>query len=135
MILLELTKKEAEVIRQALALKKDLPPKDGIGLTEKEKEDKFSDLVLAKLEAASQPKQDALLSYKDLFLIIDSAKQNYLNLSPDLHISNKKVEENDFKHIALANAVIVWLSSKSLLKRLAKFDFTDSSCQYESAVE
>ncbi len=73
------------------------------------------------------------ITAKDLFLIISLAKDQYKLLPNGLHISGKLVEENDFKHIALANAVIMWLNRNGALKKLAKFDYTDHSAQYEES--
>ena len=75
--------------------------------------------------------QELVITYKDLFHLVSLAKGQYLLLPNDLHISDVRVEENDYKHIALANAVIMWLNNKNALNKIARFDYTDKSCQYE----
>jgi hypothetical protein len=84
---------------------------------------------------STEPKEEFLISAKDLAFIVAQAKTEYVHLPGDLHISNQKVEEKDFKHISLANAVIMWLNSKGLLNKLVKFDYTDQSSQYEETDE
>ena len=137
-ILLELTPKEAEVVGQALINEKyrlEDEAKSSIGKAELEKNVERCNRIWSKLGAASQPQEEVLITASDLFFLISSAKSEYRGLRADLYVSNKRVEESDFKHISLANAVIMWLNSKNLLKRVAKFDFTDLSSQYEESEE
>jgi hypothetical protein len=72
---------------------------------------------------------------KDLFSIVSMSKQEIVRLPSNLHISDQKVEECDYRHIAVANSLIVWLNKNNALKELVEFDFTDHSCDYESNEE
>ena len=133
MILLELTEKEAEFIRNNMLSAEDLLASDesSIGRTDRENQAALCRSIAGKIVEAFVPQKEVLVTFKDLFNIISLTKEQYHKLPSDLHISNKKVEEKDFKHISLANALIMWLNGKNLLKRLARFDFTDESRQYE----
>jgi|ERR1035437_4826517 hypothetical protein len=135
MTLLELTQKEVDFLKEVIALEKESVSKSSSRFTEKQRKTDICDSFLAKVELASQPKSDLPITSDDLFLIVSSAKQKFIGLPSDLYISNKKIEESDFKHIALANAVIMWLNNKDLLKRLVGFDYTDKSYQYETTEE
>ena len=135
-ILLELTPREVEILQAALIKERfywEDSDKLEVGATIAEKSMACCDKIWAKLDNVCQPKQDELITAKDLFNLISSAKGEYQNLNNDLHISNKKVEENYFKYISLANALISWLNSKHLLKRLARFDVTDVSNEFEES--
>ena len=133
-ILLELTEKEAELLGYGLIKEgyywRDADPK-AISRTAKEKNVEICNIVWQKLEEAKQVKEDTLITDKDFKDLISLANGQYARLPLDLHISNIKVEDAHIRLICLANALIMWLNGKSLLKRLAKFDFTDMSCQYE----
>jgi hypothetical protein len=133
MILLELTEKEAEFIRNNMLSAEDLlaSNESSTGRTDRENQVVLCRSIVSKVVNAFVPQKELIITFKDLFYVISSAKEQYHKLHPDLHISNKKIEENDLKHISLANALIMWLNGKNLLKRLARFDFTDESCQYE----
>lgn len=137
-ILVELTEKEVEVIQNGIIKERysisETDPME-IPRTSLEKSMEACHSVWAKLDEAKQGKPDLLITSKDLFYIKSLAKNEYLNLRSDLHISNKIVEQEDFVHISLANALIMWLNGNKLLKRLAKFDFTDHSSQYEEMDE
>lgn len=137
-ILVELTEKEVEALENGL-IKEKASLEDArsseIGKTAIEKKLEGCNSAWAKLDNAKRVKPDAIITNKDLFLIKSMAKSEYNNLSNDLHISKKKVEEEDFVHISLANALIMWLNSKNLLKRLAVFDYTDESFKYDGNEE
>lgn len=135
MIMLEFTEEEVEFINKAI-----LREQSAWDQNEGDHNDQINKIyrcrdILDKILLASLPKTDFLITFKDLNHIISLAKTEYHNLRGDLHISNKRVEESDFKHISLANALVMWLNSNSLLKRLAKFDYTDTSHQYEGEEE
>ncbi len=136
MILLELTEKELEVLKQGLAKEQDSwVDRTDVSNGFRDAVNEVCDSVKAKLDSCAQTRPEVLISAKDLFYLISSAKNEYGHLRADLYISNKRVEENDFKHIALANALIMWLNEKKVLKNLVKFDFTDTSAQYEETEE
>lgn len=78
---------------------------------------------------------DLLITAKDLAEIKSLAIKEYRNLPMTVIISNKVMEQKDLSHISLANALILWLSSKGALSRLAKFDYTDRSFDYEGIEE
>lgn len=137
-ILLELTEKEAEVLANGLIKERySWEGKDPMEVprTIIDKSIEICNSAWAKLDEAKHAKPDLLITAKDLFHIKSLAKNEYLNLRNDLHISNKIVEQEDFVHISLASALIMWLNGKSLLKRLAKFDFTDHSSEFEEMDE
>ena len=136
MILLELTEKEAELV-QKLALNYGLVPrnKEVEDFTDYERRIDNTKNISDKVDLALLPQPEHPITDKDLFHIISMAKDQYLALPADLHISNKKVREDDFKHISLASAVVVWLNSKNLLKRLAGFEFTDHAYDFEDTNE
>ena len=130
-ILLELSEKEAEFIREVIALEKEAVDKSDSMYAEKQRKTGICNSFLAKVDLASLPQEDLLISFKDLNHLVSLAKNEYKGLRSDLHISDKKVDESDYKHISLASAVIMWLNQRGLLKKLARFDYTDNSCQYE----
>src|ERR1700688_1027064 len=136
-ILLELTEKEGDFINKDISVKREVWSKsqDSTGYENRMNLIKTCDILLAKLESASQPQKEVLIVPKDLSYLISLAKNQYKYLSSDIHISGKKVEESDFKHISLAQAVIMWLNSQNLLKREVKFNFTDNSYEYDSIEE
>jgi hypothetical protein len=137
MILLELTEKEAEVIRVAVE-EREIQHTISLQIGKQESDRKILGIcrsILGKLLQAQEPSSDVLLTSKDLFSLISLAKTEYLRLPGNLHISNNVVSENDFKHISFANAVILWLNGHKLLKRLVKFDYTDNSSEFEETEE
>ncbi len=136
-ILLELTEKEAELVQKGVLNRQttwDLDGKDG-DFNDHENHLKRCDTILSKLEKASLPQEDHLITFKDLFYIVSLAKGQYHSLPSNPHLSGKEVKEGDLKHISLANAVIMWLNSNRLLKKLAVFDFTDSGYEFEQTEE
>lgn len=136
MILLELSEKELEVLKQGLIKEKYFwEEKEGISSGLRDDKADLCNSLWAKLDVCDRVKPDILISLKDLFHIVSVAKNEYFNLRADLYVSNKRVEENDFKHIALANSLIMWLNGHRLLKQLVKFDLTDTSSQYEQTEE
>lgn len=137
-ILLELTESEVEVVERAIKIEKNSWLATDIMQASRtliENNTRYCDSVLTKLEVASKPQNDVLIKSKDLFLMISQAKDEYGKIRGDLRISNKPIEEKDFVHIAVANSVIMWLNGKQLLKRLAKFDYTDHSYEFEETEE
>ena len=136
MILLELSEKELELLKQGL-IKQTYWWDDQTSVSDSLREGmvELCNSLWAKLDNSNRTKPDFLISAKDLFYLVSLAKNEYHHLRADLYISNKRVEENDFKHIALASALIMWLNGHRLLKRLVKFDFTDTSAQYEETEE
>jgi hypothetical protein len=87
--------------------------------------------VFDKLEEALRPEYEVLVTAKDLFLIKSMAVGEYGKLSKNVRVSDRDIEQKDFVHVSLANALFLWLNSKGLLKRLVKFDYTDDSSEYE----
>ena len=78
----------------------------------------------------NKPK-DLLITAKDLFDIKGLAKDVYKNIPTNLHISNKKLDEDDFVHYSLANALILWLNKNKALNTNVSFDITDHSGDFE----
>lgn len=138
MILLELTEKEAEIVGNALIkershwVEQDLLE---VGGTVIENNVNLCHKVWAKIDLASQPQHEEVITFNDLFHLISMAKDQYHRLPIGLHISNKEIEQKHYVHISLANALIMWLNEKGLMKRLASFDYTDKSTQYETTEE
>jgi len=134
MALLELTLKEAEMVKNALLAEKSLwkeVDRNWGNRTNADSNADVCDAAIAKVDAACEKQPEVLITNKDLFFIISNAKSFYSNIPSNVYISNKKIEENDFKHIALVNSIVMWLNGKNLVKKLVKFDYTDHSCQYE----
>jgi hypothetical protein len=133
-ILLELTEKEAEVVRNAIERevhywdKFDRRDVSGILI---ENTVNSCRSIQDKIVLASEPSKHVLINKKDFFNIMSIAKGEYLYLNGNIHISGEKIEEKYLVHISIANAVIVWLNNSRLLKKLAVFDYTDHSCDYE----
>lgn len=123
-ILLELTEKEAEAIKEVLGLEKESISKDKIGFTEQQRKTGICNSIIGKIGAAFEPKTEMLIRSQDLFDLISLAKGEYHHIRANTFISNKRVEEGHLIHIALANALISWLNGKSLLKNNVKFDIT-----------
>lgn len=104
----------------------------------KETKRKMAELAVSatkKMVDAHTEPEPLKITHNDLFLIKSAANAEYQRLSTNLHISNKRVDSCDFVHIALANSLIMWLNGKNLLKRLAGFDYTDLSAEFESIEE
>lgn len=138
MILLELTEKETDVLRMGLIELKDSLEdlaSAGASKTSLEKQSTACNSIWAKLDLASQPKQEVLITSKDLHYLKSLANSEYKSLSHNTYLSKKKVEERDFVHISVANALLMWLNSGNLLKNLVRFDFTDNSNEYEGNEE
>ena len=135
-VLLELTEKEAEILEQAVLNEKALwgskSYKDVSG-TLIENTISTCNLLKHKIDEALKPKEEVLITHKDFYLIKSVAVDQYRHLSGDTRISNKDMEYRDLANISLANAVITWLNGKGLLKTLARFDFTDHSCEFEES--
>jgi hypothetical protein len=132
MILLELTEKEAELIqRTVLALKDSERDRQTEDPTDYDRRIAQCKSILSKTEKALMTQISEIIGATDLFRIVSMAKDMYVLLPSEPYIENKKVEEVDFKHIALVKATVMWLNGKSLLKRLADFEFTDHGYQYE----
>jgi hypothetical protein len=128
---LELTSEEAEMIKSALELDRTLCVAPAVSATLQRKIDSL-DAILSKINLASQVQEPVVITHKNLLHVISMAKTEYQALHGDLHISNEKVLSAHFVHISLANALISWFNSKNMLKRLARFDYTDNSYQYET---
>lgn len=135
MNILELTEKEVEFVKNAVVLARSQWDKEKRDYDDHEINADRANVILEKLEKALKPRADVLITYRDLFHMIDKAKTEYLNLPDDMHISNKRVEKKDLIHIAVAKSTISWLNSKNALKNLAVFDNTDKSCEYEENQE
>jgi hypothetical protein len=130
-MLLDLSEKEIDLIKSTLLAGLKCDPFDFPTGETYQKHVTRSNSVLKKIEVGEKPSEDFLITFKDLFSLVSVAKSQYLLLKANLSISNQKVEEVDFKHIALANSLIMWLNNKGLLKQIVKFDMTDDSCWYE----
>ena len=123
MILLELTEDELNIIAKAIAAERKLD--EQLWFKEKEKKEETCVSVLNKVETARIEPQDERIKFSDFENMIGIAKQNYTRLNTEIFISNKKVEENHLTYLCFIEALISWLNQKKLLKRLARFDFTD----------
>jgi hypothetical protein len=136
MILLELTEKEADILKQAIIKEKyhwEDQLRADVSKTLIDNNLNTCNSISTKLDLASQPQPDLLITSKDLFHIKSLAKGQFHELRGDLQISNKRVEEEDLVHISLANAVIMWLNGRGVLKKVARFDCTDDSFEYEES--
>ena len=134
--LLELTQKEIDTLMNGLIKEKSSwEDKSTEEVSRTIREDKLTicNSLWATLDGATAPQSDHKISIQDLYFIVSQAKSEFVRLPADLHISRKRVEESDLKHISLAKAVIGWLNSKQLLKKIADFDITDHSYEYEES--
>jgi hypothetical protein len=130
MIFLELTQKEVATILEMVETRLlNKPP--GCSFDHNEMVSEVCKSIIEKITKSKSPKKDVLITMKDLSTIKSMAVDNYNHMSPNLQISNKKVDKKDFVHISLANAFISWLNNKQLLKNLVAFDCTDDSAEYE----
>jgi len=127
MILLELTTKEAEFIREVIALEKNSVTNSKLEWAEKERKTGICNSFLAKV--------DVMITANDLFLLISQAKREYLSLNSGLHISGIEVDKKDLPHISVTNALLLFLNGENLLKKMVRFDITDQSGQYEELEE
>jgi hypothetical protein len=134
-ILLELTQKEVDFLQEVIELEKVSVANSDARFAEKERKTGICDSFLDKVKLACKPKLDLMITSRELFGLISSAKEEYLRLPSNMHISNKEVEPNYYVHIAVANAMIMWLNGNGLLKQLAKFDYTDEASKYEAMEE
>ena len=137
-IILELTPRELEVLKYGLlkeeetlrdSLSKEVVPgtlRNDINMCHR---------LWAYLDDAVKPKEDALITYQDLFDIVSVAKDQFTDLHFDTHISEQKVEQRYFLHISLANSLLMWLNKNNLLKRNVGFEYTDSSCKFEEQID
>lgn len=71
----------------------------------------------------------------DLYQLISDAKSQYVNLPLNPEISGKRVDKTDLTSIAVMEAFILYLNKNNLLKKLVKFDYTDSSHEYNDSNE
>lgn len=133
MILLELTEKEARTIEEIISIEKESLLESDIGFSEQERKRRICESLMTKINDAFRPKPDLLITAKDFLHLKSLAKGEWHNLRGDLKISNKEVDKEDIVKISLANALIMWLNGNNLLKRLAKFDYTDDSFEYEES--
>ncbi len=134
--IVELTEKELAVlisglIKERLRVEDKTP--DEMSRITKEDAMRACDSAWAKLDDAMRDKAEQVITMPDLNFIVSQAKAEFVRLPADLHISRKRVEQSDLKHISLAMSVIGWLNSKQVLKKLANFEFTDHSYDYEES--
>lgn len=132
-MIIEMSEREAEVVLKLMSLGLANNPEEN-----KETKSKMVELALSATTSileAHTPPEPLKITLNDLFLIKSAANAEYQRLPINLHISNKAVESSDLVHIALANSFIMWLNGKHVLKKLAGFDYTDLSAEYESIEE
>ena len=72
-----------------------------------------------------------MLSKKDLFVIIDAAKNNMFRSRLPMYISGKQVEQEELVSIAVLEAALTFLNSKKLLTSLVNLDYTDPACDID----
>ena len=123
MILLEFTEQELNIIQKAISTQRALDEK--LLFNDKERKETLCVTVLSKIETARIEPKDELIKFNDFELMISTAKNNYARMDSEIFISNKKVTENYLTYLCFMEAFVSWLNHRSLLKRLAKFDFTD----------
>jgi len=123
LILLELTEQELNIIQKAISTQRALDEK--LLFNDKERKETLCVTVLSKIETARIEPKDELIKFNDFELMISTAKNNYARMDSEIFISNKKVTENYLTYLCFMEAFVSWLNHRSLLKRLAKFDFTD----------
>lgn len=122
-MLLELTEQELNIIVKSVSAQRELD--EQLWFNDKQKKEALCVTVLSKLEAARIEPKDEIIKYSDFEHMISTAKQNYARLDAEIFLSNKKLPENYFTYLCFLEALTSWLNNKGLLKRLARFDFTD----------
>jgi hypothetical protein len=127
--LIELTEKETEVLKKWFNIEMM-----GFVLDSPKELEAYSS-ILEKVNKSKELKEADLINSQDLFDIVSNAKREMVNLPGNLHLSNKKVEESNFRNICVASATIMWLNGRQLLKNNVNFDYTDHSCEYEQIEE
>jgi predicted nuclease with TOPRIM domain len=91
--------------------------------------------ILAKLVNLKEAQEELKFDYKALFEVVSMAKSEFTRLPSEVYLSNKKCEEWELTHIALAISLIMWLNKEIALKKSVEFDFTDNSNQFEELDE
>jgi len=121
--LLELTEEEINIVAKAIITERKLDER--LSFSEKERKENVCLSLMNKIEIARIDPKDEMVKFSDFDSIVSIAKENYSRLGTEIFISNKKVEENYLTYLCFLEAFTSWLNRKNLLKRLARFDFTD----------
>lgn len=122
-MLLELTEQELNIIVKSVSAQRELD--EQLWFNDKQKKEALCVAVLNKIELARIEPKDEIIKYSDFEHMISTAKQNYSRLDAEIFLSNKKLPENYFAYLCFLEAFTSWLNNKGILKRLARFDFTD----------
>jgi len=130
-VLLELTTREAELVQKLASNFQKEARSESEDFADYDRRVNQCNSIVSKIEESFKPKSEVLMTSKDLFNIISFAKDKYHQIPQNAHISGEEVKESHHVHISIANAMIMWLNGNGLLKNIASFDYTDSSCQYE----
>lgn len=68
-------------------------------------------------------KKDHRITYEDMQLMISVAKTKWVDIPTPLKISKKTCIENEPAHVAMVEAVIMYLNNKGLLNTFVKMDY------------
>ena len=69
-------------------------------------------------------KTEHLLTMSDFHFIVSTAKQNFVNLTLPMTISNRELYPSDAPNVAIVEAVISYLNKAGILRKLVKIDVT-----------
>lgn len=88
-------------------------------------DDKLRYLMNIVDKALENQKITHVIQKHDFTNIISQASSNMSNLKINLHISGKKVDQYEEKHVAMIESVISYMNRNELLKRPVEFNYTD----------
>lgn len=69
-------------------------------------------------------KTEHLLTMGDFHFIVGTAKQNFVNMTLPMTISNRELYPSDAPNVAVVEAVISYLNKAGILRKLVKIDVT-----------
>lgn len=111
-----------------------------LGLLQKEKDAAVDDSreigyyesLIKRVNATPAYNEPIVFGYSDLSLVRSMASSYYVDMKLDKNLSGTKLEKQENSHLALANAVFMWLNKEQNLKRNVLFDFVDDTYEFES---
>lgn len=71
------------------------------------------------------------INQKDFQLVISMASHRMFKMKMPVHVSHKRIDMTDSRHVAFIEAVIGYFNSGGLLKREVGFDFTTDEYDFE----
>lgn len=86
--------------------------------------DKFKYLKAIFDKHFSLENMSNLLTYYDFQLIVSNAKSNFVKMPTPMSISNQEVYPTEVSHVAMIEAILLYLHKHDVLKRRVDIDFT-----------